>query len=96
MLTTARCFVRLSVTLADDSYIFEEVEWDPDWNYFEVFEVAHMNADGALPTRKQCSNYLVSKLGPRDVWDEGKVGQLFAAVTSLRRAEQKLRERSGQ
>lgn len=52
----AEMFVRLSGR--DAAGVEHEVllPWDPEWNWYETFRVAHQNADGSYPNPRQCKN----------------------------------------
>jgi hypothetical protein len=82
-MTTAELYVRLTrVDAAGDTHLVE-FPIDPDVRWDELWEVAHRNADGTIPSPQQLGSTA------RDG------GYLRSAAHDLRKAEQKLAELCG-
>ena len=93
MKSHAEIFVRLSTThLTTGETIVEEMSWDPSWNWFQLFDVAHMNADGTYPTFAQCLER-VPDYTPAS-WSNEYAAMLWVNARALRQTEERLKERS--
>lgn len=98
MLTTANFVVRLSATSTTGETLTEEMDWDTSWNWDQVFDAAHHNADGSLPTIAQCEkaiNENDDSAGHSRDWCRAHAAVLWSAARSLRQLEDRLKERCG-